>query len=217
MGTPLSHVATCSPDPLALVRPLTGAFHRRSLGDIDDRDGLVSLAIARGKEGDREAIRFLYVRYADNVYGYICSIVRDEHEAEDLTQEVFAKLLTALHKYEPRDAPFAAWLLRVARNVAIDYVRRRRAVLCEEVRSPETAAEDTGHQRALSLDEALAALPDDQRRVLVLRHVIGLSPGEIADFLDKTEGSVHALHHRGRYTVRRELERLCAAPATGRH
>jgi RNA polymerase sigma-70 factor (ECF subfamily) len=216
MGTQ-SHVATRSQDPLASVQPLSGAFHRRSLGDTDDRDGLVALAIMRGKQGDREAIRYLYVRYADNVYGYICSIVRDEHEAEDLTQEVFAKLLTALHKYEPRDVPFAAWLLRVARNVALDYVRQRRAVLCEEVRSPEMAAEDTGYQRALSLDEALAAVPDDQRRVLILRHVIGLSPGEIANFLGKTEGSVHALHHRGRYTVRGELERLCAAPATARH
>jgi RNA polymerase sigma-70 factor, ECF subfamily len=215
MGT-LSHVATRSQDPLASARPAGAAFHRRSLGDPNDRDGLVALAIARGKQGDREAIRYLYVRYADNVYGYVCSIVHDEHEAEDLTQEVFAKLLTALHKYEPRGVPFAAWLLRVARNVALDYVRQRRAVLCEEVRSPEMAAEDTGYQRALSLDQALAAVPDDQRRVLILRHVIGLSPGEIAHFLGKTEGSVHALHHRGRYTVRSELERLRAAPATAR-
>jgi RNA polymerase sigma-70 factor, ECF subfamily len=209
----LAPVATRSPDPLASAQPASAAFQRRSLGDVEDRNGLVALAIARGKEGDRDAIRYLYVRYADNVYGYLCSIVRDEHEAEDLTQDVFAKLLTSLHKYEPRDVPFAAWLLRVARNIALDHMRQRRTVLCEEVRNPETALEDTGHQRALSLDEALGALPADQRRVLILRHVIGLSPGEIASFLGKTEGSVHALHHRGRCTVRGELERLRSAPA----
>jgi RNA polymerase sigma-70 factor, ECF subfamily len=214
MGTSRG-TATRSHDPLALAaQPAGPAFHRRSLGDTDDRDGLVALAIARGKEGDREAIRYLYVRYADNVFGYVCSIVRDEHQAEDLTQDVFAKLLTSLHKYEPRDVPFAAWLLRVARNVALDHVRQRRPLLCEEVRSPETAIEDTGYQRALSLDEAFQSVPEDQRRVLILRHVVGLSPGEIAGFLGKTEGSIHALHHRGRYAIRKELMRLQAAPAT---
>jgi RNA polymerase sigma-70 factor (ECF subfamily) len=210
----LTPVGTSSQAALASAEHASAAFHRRSLGNTDDRGGRVAAAIAQGKEGDQDAIRYLYVRYADNVYGYVCSIVRDEHEAEDLTQDVFAKLLTSLHKYEPRDVPFAAWLLRVARNVALDHMRQRRTILCEEVRSPDTAVEDTGYQRALSLDEALEALPADQRRVLILRHVIGLSPGEIARFLGKTEGSVHALHHRGRCTVRGELERLCSAPAT---
>ena len=59
-----------------------------------DRDRVVRQAVARAKEGDREAVRFLYVRYADNIYGYVRSIVRDEHEAEDVTQHVFAKLMT---------------------------------------------------------------------------------------------------------------------------
>ena len=52
-----------------------------------------------------EALRFLYVRYADNVYGYVASLLRDEHEAEDVTQHVFAKLMTVLPKYEPRAVP----------------------------------------------------------------------------------------------------------------
>src|SRR5271167_4806830 len=60
----------------------------------------VRLAIARAKEGDREALRLLYVRYSDNVYGYVRSIVRDEKEAEDLTQHVFLKLITVIGKYE---------------------------------------------------------------------------------------------------------------------
>ena len=59
-------------------------------------------------------MRMLYLRYADNVYGYVCSIVRDEHEAEDVTQQVFAKLMTAIARYEPRSVPFSAWILRIS-------------------------------------------------------------------------------------------------------
>ena len=92
------------------------------------------------QEGDQEALRFLYLRYADNVYGYVASIVRDDYEAEDVTQHVFAKLMTTLPKYEQREVPFAAWILRVARNVAVDHMRQRRAIPCEEVRELRAAA-----------------------------------------------------------------------------
>jgi RNA polymerase sigma-70 factor (ECF subfamily) len=75
-----------------------------------------------------DAIRFLYLRYKNNVYGYILSIVRDEYEAEDATQHVFLKLISVIQQYEPREAPFASWILRIARNVAVDYGALRRGV-----------------------------------------------------------------------------------------
>ena len=58
------------------------------------------------------------MRYADDVQRFVQSIVRDVHEAEDITQNVFAKLITAIEKYEERAVPFAGWLMRVARNAA---------------------------------------------------------------------------------------------------
>ena len=74
----------------------SGRFQRKTtLDDRGDR-AIVQRAIQRAKEGDSEALRFLYVRYADNVYGYVTSIVRDEHEAEDITQQVFAGLMLML-------------------------------------------------------------------------------------------------------------------------
>jgi RNA polymerase sigma factor (sigma-70 family) len=66
------------------------------------------------------------VRYADEVQDYVESIVRDCIRAEDITQEVFAQLITAIAGYERREGPFAAWLLRVARDAALEQQRSRR-------------------------------------------------------------------------------------------
>src|SRR5437588_984323 len=95
------------------------------------------LAVARATEGDPDAVRFLYVSYSHNVYGYVRSIVRDDHEAEDVTQHVFAKLMTTLGKYDDRGIPFLAWLLRLARNVAIDHLRANRMIPSESVLDPD--------------------------------------------------------------------------------
>ena len=179
-----------------------------------DPDALVLQAVARAKDGDMSAFDFLYVRFADDVQRYVNSIVRDPHTAEDITQNVFAKLMTAIHKYEPRDVGFGAWLLRVSRNVALDYLRARRQIPFEEVRGSHEGRDEANVDRLECLREALLRLSPDQREVLVLRHVAGLSPGEIAERLGKTEGSVHGLHHRGRAALQAALCELNAAPVT---
>ena len=175
---------------------------------------LVSRAVTRAKQGDRDAVRFLYLRYADNVFGYVRTIVRDHHDAEDVTQQVFAKLITAIAKYEPRGVPFVAWLLRMSHNVAVDAVRARRTTPAEEIFGPDDAACDEAPERARSLHAALLSLPQDQREVVVLRHVLGLSPVEIAEQLGRTNSSVYGLHHRGRRALCAELERLDSTPLT---
>ena len=174
---------------------------------------LVARAVVRAKQGDRDAVRFLYLRYADNVFGYVRTIVRDHHDAEDVTQQVFAKLITAIAKYEPRGVPFVAWLLRMSHNVAVDAMRARRATPATEIFGPDAVCEDAP-ERARSLHAAFAALPEDQREVVVLRHVLGLSPVEIAQRLGRTNSSVYGLHHRGRRTMCAELRRLDSSPLT---
>ena len=175
---------------------------------------LVSRAVVRAKRGDRDAVRFLYLRYADNVYGYVRTIVRDHHDAEDVTQHVFAKLMTAISKYEQRGVPFVAWLLRMSHNVALDTVRARRTTPTEQIFGPDDAICDEAPERARSLHAALASLPADQRQVVVLRHVLGLSPAEIAARLGRTSSSIYGLHHRGRRAMCEELERLDSVPLT---
>jgi RNA polymerase sigma-70 factor, ECF subfamily len=175
----------------------------------------VSQAVKRAQRGDREALGFLYARYADDVHGYVRSIVHDSYEAEDVTQQVFTKLIRVIGKYEERDVPFFAWVLRVARNVAVDHLRRQRLVPVEEVRITDHGLGDpAGGHRTRDLCEALAELPQDQREVLVLRHFAGLSPLEIATRTGRSEGSIHGLHHRGRRTLRAELVSRGVAPAT---
>ena len=169
-------------------------------------------AVARAKDGDADALRFLYLCYADNVYGYVCSIVRDEFEAEDVTQQIFAKLMTALGRYEPRLVPFSAWILRVAHNAAIDHVRARRPVPLEEVHPPDATGDDGAgsRERFADLRLALDALPAEQRDVIVLRFLVGLTPREIAERMGRSEDAVHGLQHRGRRRLRSEMLALAA-------
>ena len=198
--------------PLACADALPGGrFHRRvvAAGETDPR---VTRAVAAAKRGDRGALGYLYSRYADCVFGFVASIVRDDDEAEDVTQHVFVKLMTKLDRYEERESPFVAWLLRVARNVAVDHLRQRRDIPCSDVLGPDARADDGDVQRSLSIREALGRMPAVQREVVVLRHVVGLTPGEIAERLNRSEASIHGLHHRGRGAIRGELENLDAGP-----
>jgi RNA polymerase sigma-70 factor (ECF subfamily) len=180
----------------------------------EEGERLVLLAVARAQDGDRSALQFLYIRYAPEVHRYVNGIVGDHHEAEDITQAVFLKLMRVLGSYTPRDVPFAAWLKRVARNAALEHLRSNRPTPVREFETGQPSTEALRCERVRDLRQALERLPGDQREVLILRLLAGLSPGEIARMLDKTEAAVHGLHHRGRNTLKAALRELEAAPVT---
>ncbi len=200
-------------EAFAATQGTTGFRPRATLDESPETRKKTRLAVARAKEGDQEALRFLYVSYSHNIYGYVRSIVRDDHEAEDVTQHVFAKLMTTIGKYDDRGVPFFAWLLRLARNVAIDHLRANRLTPTDNVLDPLTSS-GIDLDRSETFRSALATLPVEQREVVLLRHLIGLTPGEIADRMGRSEGSIHGLHHRGRRALQRELQRLESAPFT---
>ena len=179
-------------------------------------EGFVALAVARAQEGDRSALQFLYIRYAKEVHRYVNSIVGDHHEAEDITQGVFLKLMRVIGSYSPREVPFAAWLRRVARNAALEYLRSRRPVPVHELHPCQPSREELRSERVRDLKQAFERLPYDQREVLILRHLAGLSPPEIARVLEKTEAAVHGLHHRARNAFKETLRELEAMPLTKR-
>jgi RNA polymerase sigma-70 factor (ECF subfamily) len=207
----------CSPG--TEQRALTAVRRQRASHEDDERAAkrLVSRAVRLAQQGDRDALAFLYARYSEDIYAYVRSIVHDHHAAEDLSQHVFAKLMSVIGSYQEREVPFLAWVLRVARNVAIDHIRQQRLVPVEEIRTAEPSGGDL--RRAGRVDDlkgALATLPRAQREVLILRHFAGLSPTEIALRTGRTEGSIHGLHHRGRRALSAELIRRDAGPATSR-
>ena len=147
-------------------------------------------AIEAAKGGSRDAVHYLYCLYADMVYGYVASIVRDQHEAEDVTQAVFTKLMVRIGRYEPRGLPFSQWLLCVARKAALDHLRRGRAVPVGEAHAAETTP-----------------------NVVVLRRVKGLSPPATADGMGSSEAVVHGLHRRRRQALKVALAARGVRPA----
>src|SRR5262249_24073526 len=128
----------------------------------------------------------------------------------------FAKLMTALPKYEPREVPFSAWILRVARNVAVDHMRQRRAIPCEEVRELDCRNNDSVsyRHRALDLRDALATLPEDQRQVVVMPPPAAPRPGEPPGRLGASEPPTPALPPRGRGPLRTALTEMECGPTT---
>jgi RNA polymerase sigma-70 factor, ECF subfamily len=196
------------------VAPL---FAERRRGHDDDRERrLTRRAVQRASDGDGEAMGELYDRYASRVYGHVRRMMRDGHDAEDITQLVFLKLIWSLDRYDERAGDFCPWLLRVARNLAIDEMRRRRPMLVGDVFAPGAGAagDEASVMRSDAVRGALAELSEDQREVVVLRQVVGLRPREIADRMQRSEGSVHALYHRGRVAMQASLADAESAPAT---
>src|SRR5262252_9647719 len=106
--------------------------------------------VARGQQGDRDALEELYLLHFDRIYGYLHVSVGNRHDAEDLTTQTFLKMLEKIGSFRWRSAPFSAWLFRIAHNLAMDHFRAsRRWQPEEEVPEPEGAEESSAEDEAL--------------------------------------------------------------------
>ncbi|HEV8134838.1 MAG TPA: RNA polymerase sigma factor [Pyrinomonadaceae bacterium] len=150
----------------------------------------------------------LYELHFDRVYAYVARRVRDRAETQDLTAHVFQQALANLGKFKWRGAPFAAWLYRIASNAIADHARRNMRETNDLQSATETTAasvdlEDV--ERRARLFRAVDKLPDDQRRVIVLRFGEEKSIKEIADELGRSEGAIKQLQFRGLENLRSRL------------
>ena len=150
----------------------------------------------------------LYELHFNRVYAYVARRVRDRAETQDLTAHVFQQALANLGKFKWRGAPFAAWLYRIASNAIADHARRNMRESNDLQSATETtaAAVDLEEvERRARLFRAVDKLPDDQRRVIVLRFAEEKSIREIADELGRSEGAIKQLQFRGLENLRSRL------------
>jgi RNA polymerase sigma-70 factor (ECF subfamily) len=158
--------------------------------------------VRAAKEGDRDAFGQLYRLHHASIVRLARFRLGADHE--DVAAEVFARAWAALPRYRDTGAPFAAWLYGIARHVVADEIGRR--VRTETVSDiPETAVEPRHHQR-LELTEALSRLPDEQRQVLELKFLVGMTNPEVAAAFGITTGAVNAKQWRALRALRELLE-----------
>jgi RNA polymerase sigma-70 factor (ECF subfamily) len=175
--------------------------------------------VEQAQRGDRHALEELYLLHFDRIYSYLHLSVGNRHDAEDLTTQVFVKMLESIGNFRWRSAPFSAWLFRIAHNLAMDHFRaNKRWQLEEEVPEPdpgegsaaeEEALESIGRQSMLQLIEKLSP---EQQQVLTLKFVFNFSNADAATILDKTDGAIKSLQHRALASLQRQLERSGSAP-----
>jgi len=152
--------------------------------------------VRAAQRGDPAALEALFRAHWPAAYRAAWFVVRDRQAAEDIAQEAFLAAVAALDRFD-RGRPLGPWLRTIVARRAIDAVRAR--TLRREVGADALAAvaDDGGDPGPSDLADALAALPDDQRVVVTLRHVLELTPGEIAALLELPRGTVNSRLRRG--------------------
>ena len=165
------------------------------------------LLARRAAKADPQAWDEIIARYGDRIYGLALRFAGNPAEAEELTQDVFLKLYSQLHRYRG-DVPLIAWSLRLSRNLCIDHFRHHRQRLQTEVTADEVLRHlpngDDPHQiswlkeRRELVHLTLAQMPEDQATVVLLRDLQGWSYDEVASFLELPVGTVKSRLNRAR-------------------
>jgi RNA polymerase sigma-70 factor (ECF subfamily) len=177
--------------------------------------------VEQAQQGKREALEELYLLHFDRIYSYLHMNVGNRHDAEDLTTQVFVKMLESIGKFRWRSAPFSAWLFRIAHNLAMDHFRaNKRWQPEEEVPEPDPGEGSAAEREALesigrqSMLELIQKLSHEQQQVLTLKFVFNFSNAEAATILDKTEGAIKSLQHRALASLQSQIATSPEAPRT---
>jgi RNA polymerase sigma factor (sigma-70 family) len=185
--------------------------------------------VERALHGSQDAYRALMGRHASAVLNVIARIVREAGAAEELAQDTFVKAFGALRSFDPA-YKFSNWILRIAHNTAIDYLRRRRpdTVSIDEESPGQAVTEALVDDREASpfdraahadlradLEKALAAIRPEYRRMVVMRYLEDLSYEDIAEVLDLPLGTVKSHLHRARAEMARLMARGGWGPGGG--
>jgi RNA polymerase sigma-70 factor (ECF subfamily) len=180
--------------------------------------------VAEARKGSEAAYRELLTRYERPVFSLIFRMVRDRETAEDLAQETFIKVLNNLDRYSP-EFKFSSWLFKIANNLTIDHLRRRRvdtisiegapdAVTAESAKATSIAVasgsespleELESRELGTAIERAIGKLRPEYRACIMLRHVEDKSYEEIAEIVKLPLGTVKTYIHRARHELRTAL------------
>ncbi len=181
--------------------------------------------VERARRGELSAWTLLYRAHYAGVLRHLCSLVGSREQAEDLTQETFARAMVAIASYSHR-AAFSTWLHGVALNVARNHWRagdraakgQAQLRMIEATRELQRGAPDRAHQRRLRVEvlfSVLGELSDSLREAFTLRYIDGLTVDETAQRLDIEAGAVRVRAHRARQMVEQRLAQLGWSSAAG--
>ncbi|MBE0448252.1 MAG: sigma-70 family RNA polymerase sigma factor [Actinobacteria bacterium] len=177
----------------------------------------LDVLVMNAKQLNRDALTALYDNYLPHVFRYIFYQVNNRAVAEDLTSETFLKMLTAIPDFREGGESFYPWLLRIAKNTTLDYLRSKSKqpyVLLddgiEELIFDRRNKADLEYAVIMDLDteevkKAVSKLTAEQQQVLLLKFTMGLSNAEAGKVLDKTKGSIKSLQVRALASLKRLL------------
>ena len=175
--------------------------------------------VKQAQAGDQAAFADLYEMYYDPIYRYVSFKCGNQIEAEDLSGEVFVKMIESIHTFKFKGFPFSSWLYRIAHNIVVDNFRRKGRRPTVPLDNAVNAASDAHSdlerlaEISLTIREVIAAmenLTDLQKEVVTLRFAAGLSIAETANAVGRKENAVKALQHAGIKKLRDTL-----APPSG--
>ncbi len=164
--------------------------------------------IRKAQEGEPSVVSEIYERYQRGIFRYLFYRVGDQQTAEDLTSEVFLRMIEKLPAYHDRKLSLQAWLFQIARNLSIDHYRKM------SIQQNVQLEDDFPEQREEPLEmiaqeltseklrHALVKLPESQRDVIVMRFVVGMPIGEVAQTLHKSTDSIKGLQRRALLALR---------------
>jgi RNA polymerase sigma-70 factor (ECF subfamily) len=181
---------------------------------VSRSDELTPELIERVRAREPEALNAFLERYFDRAYGYVCRLVKNLDDAQDITQVAFMKIHRAVHTLDPNRDP-TSWVFAVVANTVRDHWRSKRYKQSQvekpidaAVVSDHLTAEDDQRARDVArvLEQALAGLSEKLRSVILLRDYEGLSYGEVAEVLGIAEAAARKRHSRALGELRQALE-----------
>ncbi|GGJ96003.1 ECF RNA polymerase sigma factor SigW [Lentibacillus kapialis] len=186
-------------------------------------DILIEEKIKQVKQGNQSAFEDIVFFYQNKIYQHCYRMLGNKHEAEDIGQETFIRAYVNIHSFDDK-RKFSTWLYRIATNLTIDRIRKRKpdyfldadikgtdgldmySQLATDSRLPEEEVEGMELQRYIN--QEIYALPPKYRSVIILRYLEEFSLQEISDILNIPLGTVKTRIHRGREALRKKLRHV---------